>query len=55
MIKVLPTCLAVVAICALEAIALVKGVDGVLFSIVIAVLSGLGGYEIKGIWSKKNV
>ncbi|MBA7573638.1 hypothetical protein ES708_15436 [subsurface metagenome] len=34
-------------IAGLEALALVRGIDGALFGIVVAALAGLGGYEIK--------
>jgi hypothetical protein len=37
---------AIVVLGALEALALIKGVDGAIFGIVIAAISGLGGYEI---------
>jgi len=37
---------AIVVIGALEALALWRGVDGALFGVVIAAISGLGGYEI---------
>lgn len=38
---------AIAAIVILEAIALIKGVDGALMGIAVAALAGLGGYEIK--------
>lgn len=39
---------------ALEAIALLKGVDGALFGIVIAALAGLGGYELRVLKNKRK-
>ena len=39
--------IAMLSIVVLEAIALLKGVDGAVFGIVIAALAGLGGYELK--------
>ena len=41
--------LAIVSISILEAIALITGVDGAIFALVIAAISGLGGYELRGI------
>lgn len=38
---------AMICITGLEALALVKGVNGAVFGIVIAALAGLGGYELK--------
>ncbi len=38
---------AMICIAGLEALALVKGINGALFGIVVAALAGLGGYEIK--------
>jgi hypothetical protein len=47
---------AVLSIAVIEAMALEKGVDGVLLSISIAAISGLGGYSIRSIiGGKKNV
>jgi len=43
---------AIGSIAFLESIALLKGIDGVLFSIVIAAISGLAGYQIRGIWNR---
>jgi len=40
---------AIGAIALLEGIALYKGIDGVILSAVIAVISGLAGYTIKGL------
>ena len=39
--------IAMVCIVALEIVALVKGLDGAMFGVVIAAVAGLGGYEIK--------
>jgi len=44
--KTLITIIAIICIAVLEAIALIIGIDGQVFSTVIAVLSGLGGYTI---------
>jgi len=38
---------AIVCITALEVVALLQGINGAVFGIVIAALAGLGGYEIK--------
>lgn len=38
---------AMVCIAGLEVVALLKGINGAVFGIVIAALAGLGGYEIK--------
>lgn len=38
---------AILCITGLEVCAVLKGIDGAIFGIVIAALAGLGGYEIK--------
>lgn len=38
---------AMICIAGLEALAMIKGVDGAVFGIVVAALAGLGGYEVK--------
>ena len=38
---------AMVLIAGLEALAMVKGINGAVFGIVVAALAGLGGYELK--------
>lgn len=38
---------AMICIVILEVVALIQGVNGAVFGIVIAALAGLGGYEIK--------
>lgn len=43
--KITITAIAVIGI--LEAIALLKGVNGALFALVLSVIAGLAGYEIK--------
>ena len=43
---------AMICIAGLEVIALLKGVDGAVFGIVVAAIAGLGGYEIKVIREK---
>jgi len=45
---------AMLCIVGLEALALVKGINGAVFGIVIAALAGLGGYEIKVLKDKKK-
>lgn len=45
---------AMICIAGLEALALVKGVDGAVFGFVVAALAGLGGYEIKVLRDKKR-
>ena len=44
--KTLITIIAIICIAVLETIALVIGIDGQVFSTVIAVIAGLGGYTI---------
>jgi len=39
--------IAIICIAILEAIALLKGIDGTIFSVSCAIIGGLGGYEIK--------
>jgi len=43
---------AMICIAGLEGLALVKGINGAVFGIVIAALAGLGGYEIKALREK---
>jgi hypothetical protein len=43
---------AIVCISVLEAIALLEGLDGAIFSMVVAVIGGIAGYKIKGIVDK---
>jgi len=38
---------AIICIAGLEALAMVKGINGALFGIVVAAIAGLGGYEAK--------
>jgi len=38
---------AIVCLTLLEAVALWRGIDGVLFSLVVAGISGLGGFKLK--------
>lgn len=45
---------AIVAIAALEIVALCKGVDGVALSAAIGSIAGLGGYQIKAIIDKRK-
>jgi hypothetical protein len=45
---------AMVGIVILESIALLKGIDGAVFGIVIAALAGLGGYQVKVFKNKIN-
>lgn len=49
----LPVCLAIIGLIILEAIALLKGIDGTLFTIVIAAIAGLGGYVLQTPLRKK--
>ncbi len=51
--KTIMAMLAAVLIAVLEAVALWKGMDGAYFSAVIAVIAGLGGFEI-GMWQEKK-
>lgn len=45
--KIWLTGLAIVAIALLEVVALIVGVNGAVFGIVVAVIAGLAGYKIK--------
>lgn len=45
---------AMICIAGLEALALVQGVDGTVFALVIAALAGLGGYELKILRDKRK-
>jgi len=45
---------AMICIAGLEALALIKGMDGALFGVVVAALAGLGGYEIKVFKDKRK-
>ena len=45
---------AMICIAGLEALALLKGIDGAVFGFVIAALAGLGGYEIKALRDKSK-
>lgn len=46
--------IAIICITALEWVALLNGVDGALFGIVIAAIAGLGGYQIKTYRDKRK-
>jgi len=43
---------AMICIAGLQALALIKGVNGAIFGVAIAALAGLGGYELK-VWREK--
>ncbi|MBA7559943.1 hypothetical protein ES708_01561 [subsurface metagenome] len=43
---------AMLCIAGLAAIALLKGIDGTVFALVVAALAGLGGYEAKALRDK---
>ncbi|MBA7568150.1 hypothetical protein ES708_09871 [subsurface metagenome] len=45
---------AMICIAGLEALALVKGVDGALLGLAITALAGLGGYELKVLVDKRR-
>lgn len=45
---------AIVCISTLEVVALLNGIDGAVFGIVIAAIAGLGGYEIKTYIEKRK-
>jgi hypothetical protein len=49
MLKIIVPCLALLVIGALEAIALIKGIDGLLLTGVIAILAGCAGYKVPNI------
>ena len=48
------TITSIIGIVVLESIALIKNLDGQLFSIVIAVLAGLSGYQVQFIKKRKE-
>jgi len=45
-------CAAILGVVVLEAIALMKGIDGALFMASLALVGGLGGYELKDMQNK---
>ena len=45
---------AIACITIIEIVALLKGINGVLFSLVIAAISGLGGYQIRALVNHKR-
>lgn len=45
--KLIVPCVAIVVLGALEALALCKGIDGTLFSSIVAVIGGIAGYTVK--------
>jgi hypothetical protein len=47
--KIIVTCLAILTIGALEIVALIKGIDGLLLTGAIAVLAGIAGYKIPNV------
>lgn len=51
--KIITPCLAIIVLGALEAIALLQGVDGIIFTGVAAIIGGLAGYGIKTVKEKK--
>jgi hypothetical protein len=40
------TLVAIIAITGLETLAILKGIDGTFFGVVIAAIAGLGGYQV---------
>lgn len=45
---------AMLCIAGLEALALIKGINGAIFGVAITALAGLGGYEIKVLIDKRK-
>uniref|UniRef100_A0A6M3XWJ4 Holin n=1 Tax=viral metagenome TaxID=1070528 RepID=A0A6M3XWJ4_9ZZZZ len=45
---------AIICLAGLEVVAMLKGIDGALFGIVVAAIAGLGGYEIKVLKDKRK-
>ena len=45
---------ALICIAGLEALALIKGIDGAILGLAFAALAGLGGYELKALVEKKK-
>lgn len=43
---------AILSVTLLDAIALIRGIDGIFFALSLVVVSGLGGYRVKGILEK---
>jgi len=50
--EIYPTILAIISISAMEIVALLKGIDGALLLPVVGIVSGLGGYSVKGLLDK---
>jgi len=50
--KTIMTIVAMILIAILESVAMMKGIDGYLFGVVVAVISGLAGYKIKAVMEK---
>lgn len=46
--------IAMICIVGLEALALVKGIDGAMLGIAFAAIAGLGGYELKALIDKRK-
>lgn len=46
--------IAIICIAVLEALALIKNIDGAIFGIAITAIAGLGGYEIKTYIDKRR-
>lgn len=40
-------CLAILALMVMEVVAMLKGIDGVMFSLVVASIAGIAGYELR--------
>jgi len=47
--KILVPCIAILVIGALEAIALFKGINGLLMTGIVAILAGIAGYKVPNI------
>lgn len=45
---------AIICLCIIECVALTNGIDSVLLGLVVAAISGLGGYKLKSYLAKKS-
>jgi hypothetical protein len=52
--NIIPTITSIISLTILEGIALYKGVDGQLLSLVVAVIAGLGGFHISKLIKPKE-
>lgn len=53
--EILITIMAILAITGLETLALIKGVNGALFGLVITIIAGLAGYNVKELMRRTTI